>query len=84
MLPFVPLDTLVPAWVAARYASVTRQTFNYWRTVGKVTQFVDDEGTAAVDERGNPLYRLADVLEAERATRRSPNSRRGVRRSTAA
>jgi hypothetical protein len=60
----VDLDARLPAYLAARLVGVTKQTFNYWRATGKVTP--DEAGT----------YRLGDVLEVERATRRSPNSRR--------
>lgn len=62
------LDARLPAHLAAHVAGVTKQTFNYWRTSGKVT--AGDDG----------LYRLGDVLAVEAATRRSPNSRRGPRR----
>lgn len=62
------LDARIPAYLAAKAVGVTKQTFNYWRTVGKVTP----------DEYGN--YRLGDVIAVERDTRRSPNSRRGPRR----
>lgn len=72
------LDVLVPAWFACRRLGVTKQTFGYWRTSGKVKQATDEAGRPKVDGRGSPLYRYGDVVAAERATRRSPNSRRGV------
>lgn len=62
------LDARLPAYLAARIAGVTKQTFNYWRTSGKLAR--GDDG----------LYRLGDVLAVERDTRNNPNSRRGARR----
>jgi hypothetical protein len=66
------LDVLVPAWFACRQLGVTKQTFGHWVRTGKVTP-------VAPGEDGHPRYRYGDVLEAERQTRRSPNSRRGAR-----
>ncbi len=59
-------DVRVPAWFAIKRLGITKQTFNYWRTSGKVT--ADDNGE----------YRWGDVLAAEKATRTNPNSRRGI------
>lgn len=60
------LDARVPARFAADRIGVSKQLFNYWRRTGKVTP--DDHGR----------YRLGDVLEVERQTRRHPNSRRQI------
>lgn len=59
-------DVRVPAWFAIKRLQVTKQTFNYWRSSGKLT--ADDNGE----------YRWGDVLEVELAMRKSANSRRGV------
>jgi DNA-binding transcriptional MerR regulator len=63
-------DAKLPAHLAARLVGVSRQLINYWRTSGILQP-------AARASRGY-VYRLADVLEAERTTRRSPNSRRAA------
>lgn len=60
-------DVRVPAWFAIKRFAITPQTFNYWRSSGKVTP----------DENGE--YRWGDLLEVEQATRNSPNSRRGTK-----
>lgn len=62
------LDARLTASFAARIAGVTKQTFNYWRTSGKITTGEDG------------CYRLGDVLAVERDMRNNPNSRRGARR----
>lgn len=64
------LDARLPAYLAARIAGVTKQTFNYWRSCGKIAP--GEDGT----------YRLGDVLAVERDTRNNPNSRRGARKPT--
>ena len=63
-------DAKLPAHLAARLVGVSRQLVNYWRTSGKLKP-------AAHATRGY-VYRIGDVLELERATRRSPNSRRAA------
>lgn len=60
------LDVRVPPWFAIKRLNVTKQTFNYWRTSGKITP--DDKGE----------YRWGDLLEVELRMRKSPMSRRGV------
>jgi predicted site-specific integrase-resolvase len=62
------MDALLPASLAAVRAGVSKQLFNYWRSSGKITP-------AAV-RGGRALYRHLDVLQVERATRRSPRSHR--------
>ena len=59
-------DVRVPAWFAIKRLGVTKQTFNYWRTTGKITP------------DGNGEYRWGDVVRVEAEMRKSPNSRRGV------
>ena len=62
-------DAKLYAHQAAAYFGCSRQRIARWVSLGKL---------AAVDHdwRGVPRYRYADLLEAERATRRHPNSRR--------
>ena len=61
-------DASVTASDAAWYLRVSRQLINYWRSTGKVQP---------VGQRGrHPLYRLADLVEVEYHTRKSPNSHR--------
>lgn len=60
------LDARLTPQLAALAAGVTKQTFNYWRTSGKLTP----------DAKGE--YRLGDVLKVESETRNNPNSRRGI------
>jgi hypothetical protein len=60
----VNLEARLTPQLAALAAGVSKQTFNYWRTAGKVTP--GDDG----------LYRYGDVLQAESRTRRSPKSHR--------
>jgi hypothetical protein len=63
-------DAKLPAHLAARLVGVSRQLINYWRTAGLIRP-------VAVSGR-SPLYRLGDVLEVERTTRRSSQSRRSA------
>lgn len=67
----IGLDALVPGWFICRQLEITKQTFNYWVTSGKLAPVDNDAG-------GRPLYRYGDACEAERQTRRSGKSRRGV------
>lgn len=60
-------DVRVPPWFAIKRLGVTKQTFNYWRSTGKITP----------NEAGK--YRWGDLLEVEAAMRNSPNSRRGTK-----
>ncbi len=62
------LDAHLPAHLAAMKVGVSRQLINWWRTAGKIQP-------VAMDGR-SPLYRLGDLLEVERATRRSNRSHR--------
>lgn len=64
------LDAKLPAHLAAAQVGVSRQLVNWWRRSGKLKP-------AAKASRGY-VYRLGDVLEVERDTRRSPNSRRSA------
>lgn len=63
-------QTLLPGHLAAARAGVSKQLLHYWRRAGRlpVAEYRD----------GRPLYRIRDVLEAERATRNSPHSRRAA------
>jgi len=69
-------DTLLPGVLAAARAEVSRQLLNYWRQTGKLRP--------AEVRDGRPLYRLGDVLEVERATLHSSQSRRTRGQPTAA
>ncbi len=60
----VNLDARLTPQLAALAVGVSKQTFNYWRTSGKVTPGPDGR------------YRYGDVLTADRATRRSGKSHR--------
>lgn len=62
------LDAKLPAHLAAAMVGVSRQLINYWRRSGRLEP-------VAVDGR-SPLYRLGDILDAERDMRRSPQSHR--------
>lgn len=67
------LDALLPGHLAATYFGVSRQLIYRWRQLGHITP-------AGTDRNGHPLYRLGDLLAAERATRRSPRSTRNPAR----
>ena len=62
------LDARLYASELALYFGCSQQRIHRWRALGHL-QPVDSR-------RGRPRYRLGDALEAERKTRRSPNSRR--------
>lgn len=66
-----PLDTLVPAWFACTQLGVTKQTFRWWVTSGKLTPANGQTGHRA-------RYRYRDVTKVERQTRNSKQSRRGI------
>ena len=51
--------------------NISRAAVNRWRSLGRI----DSAGT---NSKGQHLYRLGDLLRAEAATRRSPNSRRSA------
>lgn len=67
----VNLDALLYGYQAAAYLRCSRQRIQRWRDLGHLQP-------AAHDHKGRPQYRLRDVLEAERITRRSPNSHRAL------
>lgn len=56
------LNTLVSTTEAAGIAGVTVSTVSKWRERGMIEP-------SGLDERGRPLYRLADIVKTERATR---------------
>lgn len=58
------LDVRLTATQAAAAVGVSKQVLNYWRSSGKLTPGPDGR------------YRYADILAAERATRRSGYSHR--------
>lgn len=68
-------DVLIPGHLAAERVGVSRQLINYWRISGQLP--------VATWRDGRPLYRLGDVLAAERATRRSRFSSRNPARAAA-
>ena len=65
------LDLLLRAVDAARYFRCGRQRIADWVKAGHLT-------AADTDDAGRPLYRLGDLLDAERRTRRSPKSHRSA------
>jgi hypothetical protein len=65
------MEALLPASLAALRVGVSRQLFNYWRSSGKIAP-------AAIGPDNRPLYRHLDILEVERATRRTPQSHRST------
>jgi hypothetical protein len=65
----VNLEALLRASEAAAYFRCQRQRIANWVRAGYLRAI-------GRDDRGRPLYRLRDLLEAERATRRSPKSHR--------
>jgi hypothetical protein len=65
----VDLEMQIRAVEAARYFRCGRQRIADWVKAGHLT-------VAATDQHGRPLYRLGDLLDAERRTRRSPKSHR--------
>ncbi|HWB34563.1 MAG TPA: hypothetical protein VHA75_00915 [Rugosimonospora sp.] len=72
-------DALLGPAEAALAVNVTKHTVRKWRTIGWVDPATGLRTFLAVagnDRHGNPLHRLGDLLEAERATRRSGTSHR--------
>jgi len=65
----VNLDLPVTGAEAARFLSCPRRRVQDWRRAGHLAPI---EGA----NTRRPKYRLGDVLEAERVTRRHPNSHR--------
>lgn len=66
----VNLDALITGSQAARLAGVSKQLIYRWRQLGHLQP--------ADPTPGRPRYRVRDVLQAERATRRSPQSTRAA------
>jgi len=66
----VNLDALLYANEAARYFGCPLQRIIRWRNLGHLEP--------VEVHNGRPRYRLGDLLDAERKTRRSPNSRRAL------
>lgn len=56
------LNTLVNSTEAASIAGVTVTTIRSWKHRGLIEP-------SGLDEKGRPLYRLADIAKAERSTR---------------
>lgn len=63
------LDVGLPRALAALQAGVSGHVISMWALRGKVR-------IVGYDHRGHRLYHLGDILNAERTTRHSPNSRR--------
>lgn len=68
------LDALLTGAQAADYLGLSRQLIHRWRTLGHIHP---DPASPA----GHPLYRLGDLLVAERRTRRSGKSSRNPARA---
>lgn len=71
MPPVLDLDALLTVGQAALYLRMPKQRINRWRELGRLSE-------AETRSDGVRLYRLGDVLKAERATRRSPYSNRAA------
>lgn len=56
------LNTLVTTTEAAEVAGVSVAAISNWRTRGLISP-------SGLDDRGKPLYRLADIVRTERKTR---------------
>jgi DNA-binding transcriptional MerR regulator len=56
------INTLITSTEAASIAGVTVSTIRTWKERGLISP-------AGLDERNRPLYRLADIAQAERKTR---------------
>jgi hypothetical protein len=67
----VNLDALIPAHQAALLVRVSRQLVRKW-----TLRPTNPLRPADVAPDGRPLYRVGDVLDVERETRRSPKSHR--------
>lgn len=67
---------------AALAASVSPATVSMWALRGWTNRDGTQQSLTVVgrDSRGGRLYRYGDILAAEAATRRNPNSRRGTTR----
>lgn len=65
----IDLNALVTVGQAAQFLGMPKQRVNRWYQLGRLKE-------AATRSDGTRLYRIGDVLEAERATRNSPFSSR--------
>lgn len=65
------------AYFARHGLTISRQAIYRWRTLGHITVL----GTNAQEQ---PLYRFGDLIEAERLTRRNPQSTRNRSRLVSA
>lgn len=68
------LDALLPGHLAARLVGVTPQLLQWWRQRRRHPLVAADH-----DAEGRPLFRVRDVFDAERSTRRSSKSSRQIR-----
>jgi len=65
------------AFFATKGIHISKQGIYRWRTLNHIR-------VKGENEQSQPLYRLGDLLAAERDTRRNPKSSRHERRSLAA
>lgn len=81
MPPTYDKDARLNLAEAALYFGLSKATINRWYSLGHLADIQHDD-------RGHRLYRFGELLQAERNTRRNPNSsrslvRRGVRLASA-
>jgi hypothetical protein len=63
-------DALLNRKQSGMFLGVSPNLVGMWKTLGKLTP-------AAHDKRGNPLYRVGDLLDVDREARASDKSHRG-------
>lgn len=71
--PSMNLDARLSVADAALYFKLSKATINMWYVRGHLKD-------VTLDAKGRRLYILRELLDAERATRRSPNSSRSLKR----
>lgn len=73
MTPSLNLDARLSVAEAALYFKLSKPAINMWYVNGHLKDVVQDD-------KGRRRYLLRELLEAERTTRRSPNSSRSLKR----
>jgi hypothetical protein len=73
------VEALLDTAAGAQAVNVSKHTVRKWRTLGWLDLATGERRflpLATPDRQGNPRHRLGDLLDAERATRRSGKSHR--------